>query len=341
VVLASLSDEDPLSQLDDPKENKNTYGFKYATIVGGLMYLANWTRPDLTTAVNKLARYLTDPTDKHYELLIEVIQYLEKTKDRKLTYTETDYSPNRLCGASDSSFNDNKDSSKSTVGWGLWLGDKCNGMIQWTSKVPKTVATSSTNAEVQAAIGLAKDTLWIRTLLDEWGFRQKGSTIMYQDNEPAIQQIRDTKGTAMSKHYLVLLRKLQELVHLGVIHMNPIDTHENVADLFTKPLREDKFLYFSQQAVGDYIMDTHAYLITDFRKQKQRRSKDGGSVQTYERSTTPRESTIMKALAHAERLARGDEDSGFEHTQTVAGIGAFCADFRAFGRDYCDSFSAS
>ena len=88
-------------------------------------------------------------------------------------------------------------------------------------------------------------------------------------------------------------------------------------------------------------MDTHAYLITDFRKQKQRRSKDGGSVQTYERSTTPRESTIMKALAHAERLARGDEDSGFEHTQTVAGIGAFCADFRAFGRDYCDSFSAS
>ena len=74
--------------------------------------------------------------------------------------------------ASDSSFNDNKDSSKSTVGWGLWLGDKCNGMIQWTSKVPKTVATSSTNAEVQAAIGLAKDTPWIRTLLDEWSAKK-------------------------------------------------------------------------------------------------------------------------------------------------------------------------
>ena len=38
---------------------------------------------------------------------------------------------------------------------------------------------------------------------------------MYQDNDPAIHQIRDTKGNKNDKHYLVIIRKLQELLHLG------------------------------------------------------------------------------------------------------------------------------
>ena len=48
----------------------------------------------------------------------------------------------------------------------------------------------------------------------------------------------------------------------------------------------------------------------------------------------------MKALAHAEGIARGDESDEFGHTQTAAGIGAFCDDFGVFGRDYCGQFSA-
>ena len=55
----------------------------------------------------------------------------------------------------------------------------------------------------------------------------------------------------MSKTYLVQLRKLQELLHLGKIHMNPIDTKENIADLFTKPLGDSPFWYLSHQIMGD------------------------------------------------------------------------------------------
>ena len=205
-------------------------------------------------------------------------------------------------------------------------------MIQWSSKVPKTVATSSTNAEVQAAVGLAKDTVWLRTLLDEIGFVQRGSTIMYQDNQPAIFQINDTKGTAMSKHYLVLLRKLQELVHLGIIHMNPIDTHENVADLFTKPLEPKKFWYFTQQAVGDYVSDTHAHLLRDFSRQnKQRKPRDGGSAQTYGRElAAPARSTLMKEMDRARQIGRGDYASESEHTTAVVCLSAVDEGFSRF-----------
>ena len=84
---------------------------------------------------------------------------------------------------------------------------------------------------------------------------------MYQDNDPAIHQIQDIKGTAMSKHYLVLLRKIQELLHMGIIHMNPIDTKENVADLFTKPLSTDPFWYLSHQAMGYNDADKYGDLL--------------------------------------------------------------------------------
>ena len=127
----------------------------------------------------------------------------------------------------------------------MWLGEKCSGLIHWTSTVPKVVALSSTNAEIQAALGLARDVVWFRTLMDDLGYKQRGSTVMYQDNDPAIQQIQDVKGTAKSKHYLVKLRYIQELLHLGIIHMNPIDTKENIADLYTKPLGSEAFWYLS------------------------------------------------------------------------------------------------
>ena len=34
-------------------------------VIGALMYLANYTRPDITFAVNLLARYSSSPTRRH------------------------------------------------------------------------------------------------------------------------------------------------------------------------------------------------------------------------------------------------------------------------------------
>ena len=125
------------------------------------------------------------------------------------------------------------------------------------------IASSSTHAEIQAASRLAKDTLWLRTFLNEIKQTQRGSTVMYQDNDPAICQAKDLRGTKMSKSYLVLLRKIQELIHVGEVHMNPIDTRENVADMFTKALNAAQFWYLSSQAVGDHRDETYGHIYRD------------------------------------------------------------------------------
>ena len=232
------------------EKNEKTYNWEYRSVLGSLMHIGMWTRPDISPAVNKLARFANDPTDYHFQLLQQVATFTYQTRARSLTFTSGGANPLKLSGASDSSFNDDVDTSRSTVGWGLWLGEKCQGLIHWASMVPKAVAISSTNAEIQGALGLAKDVMRMRTLMEDLGYTQHGSTVMYQDNDPAIQQIEDVRGTQMSKTYLVQLRKLQELLHMGKIHMNPVDTRENVADLFTKPLHEAQFWYLSQQIMG-------------------------------------------------------------------------------------------
>ena len=97
--------------------------------------------------------------------------------------------------------------------------------------------------------------------------------------------------------------------------MNPIDTHENVADLFTKPLEHKKFWYFTQQAMGDYISDTHAHLIIDLAKQNARAGKrsNGGSALTYDHIPRTRNNIIKTALNTVKHLL-GQEGHSTEHT---------------------------
>ena len=64
--------------------------------------------------------------------------------------------PFRLGAASDASFADCVDTKCSTLGWGLWLGEQPSGLIAWGSRIGKTVALSTTESEVQAALECTK-----------------------------------------------------------------------------------------------------------------------------------------------------------------------------------------
>ena len=50
------------------EENEELLGpeVPYLSAIGALMYLANYTRPDITFSVNLLARYSSTPTKRHW-----------------------------------------------------------------------------------------------------------------------------------------------------------------------------------------------------------------------------------------------------------------------------------
>jgi len=67
--------EDVSKDEKDVKALEKEFGFQYPSIVGALIYILS-TRPDLSFAVHKLARFMTVPGRKHFEAMVHVLHYL-------------------------------------------------------------------------------------------------------------------------------------------------------------------------------------------------------------------------------------------------------------------------
>ena len=60
---------------------------RYSQIIGSLMYLASATRPDISFAVSKLSRFVSNPGDVHWHALEGIMRYLKGTASYGLHYT--------------------------------------------------------------------------------------------------------------------------------------------------------------------------------------------------------------------------------------------------------------
>ena len=65
------------------EENEEFLGHEvpYLSAIGELMYLANYTRPDIAFSVNLLARYSLAPTKRHWNGIKHVLRYRRRTWD--------------------------------------------------------------------------------------------------------------------------------------------------------------------------------------------------------------------------------------------------------------------
>ena len=73
--------------MDSPDEVDPELQSEYRAIVGSLMYLSHWTRPDLGFAVTFLSRYLHKPGEKHLQAAKHALRYLKGTVELGIRYT--------------------------------------------------------------------------------------------------------------------------------------------------------------------------------------------------------------------------------------------------------------
>ena len=73
-------DKDPFRPKGDDEEVLGPE-VPYLSIVGALMYLANYTRPDIAFIVNLLARYSATPTRRYWVGVKTILRYLQGTQD--------------------------------------------------------------------------------------------------------------------------------------------------------------------------------------------------------------------------------------------------------------------
>lgn len=54
---------------------------EYAKIIGSVMFLMNYTRPDIDYVVRRLSRYTHSPSNEHWHALHRLLKYLRGTMD--------------------------------------------------------------------------------------------------------------------------------------------------------------------------------------------------------------------------------------------------------------------
>ncbi len=99
----------------DEKSQKLAKSFKFREMIGCLIWLSVYTRPDLLYPTTQLAQVMSNPSKDHYNLLKRVVMYAIASKGRKLTYT-SDGQGVQLKAYVDANFNTD-DTGRSNAGW--------------------------------------------------------------------------------------------------------------------------------------------------------------------------------------------------------------------------------
>jgi hypothetical protein len=212
----------------------------YLHLLGQLMYLTR-SRPDILTAVSFAATHSVHPTQHHYNQLLHIVNYLGQTQDKGLilkSFSDKQDLYQLYCYV-DASYLIHPD-GKSHTGYNLSFGS--TGTFYCKSIKQRLVSTSSTHAETRALYTLVQDIIFIITLCQEISFPIKIPALIFIDNYPLYQLSNElASGMKKCKHFIMLIAYIKEQVEQHFISVNKISTHDNPADILTKPIIGKEF----------------------------------------------------------------------------------------------------
>ena len=140
-------------------------------------------------------------------------------------------------GFSDSDWAGDKVDRKSTSGGCQFLG--CS-LVSWSSKKQSCVSLSSTEAEYVAASSCCAQLLWMRQTLKDYSVICD-KVPLWCDNESSIKNSLNPVQHFKTKHIEIRYHFIRDHIRRGEIKLNYVNTHDNLADIFTKPLDEARF----------------------------------------------------------------------------------------------------
>ena len=228
----------------------------FRSVIGALIYLSSGTRPDVTFATVKLARYAHVPGENRYKALIWLVGYIHKFANKAIHfYSEHNSSPigkilhqaninlndKTTVTFIDSSWQDYVDTGRSMGGYIIF---KSGGAVNHSCHLPIPVALSSDKAEYLAASVACTATQHIRIMnYDLYQLSDKDYTPENTENYPASGVILDSEAaiaiasldndTKRTRHILQRNHFVQQGSALGQHQLGWISTENQMADHLT------------------------------------------------------------------------------------------------------------
>ena len=167
------------------------------------------------------------------------MQYLHRTTKYKIQYgLGTGLATGQLCCYADADYAVDT-TRRFTIGYVCMLA---GGAVSRSSKLQRSISTSTTEAEYGALAYASKEVVWIRSLLSQLG---KESTVqqptpLYGDNQWAIALVMNPEFHARTKHIDVSAHYVREIAEDSKIQITYVPTKDMAADCLTKPLPAPK-----------------------------------------------------------------------------------------------------
>ncbi|KAJ9540031.1 hypothetical protein OSB04_026537 [Centaurea solstitialis] len=254
MIVRSLDiKKDPFRPKEDDEEILSPE-CSYLGAIGALLYLAQCTRPDISFAVNCLARHSNAPTRRHWNGIKDIFRYLKGTTDMGLFYPYASSSEDTAIGTSknatlvgyaDAGYLSDPHKGRSQSGYVFTIG---NTAISWRSRKQTLVATSTNHSELLALYEATRECVWLRAVIGhirstcDLAHDPDEPIVIYEDNAAVIDQAKHgyIKGDT-TKHISPKLFFTHEQQTLQKIEVQHIGSEKNHADLFTKSLPKYSF----------------------------------------------------------------------------------------------------
>ncbi|GJZ60134.1 hypothetical protein Tco_0615950 [Tanacetum coccineum] len=210
---------------------------KYRGMIDSLLYLTA-SRPDIMFSVCLCGRFQENPKTTHLEAVKHIFRYIRGTSHLGLWYPKGIGIETAVYADSDHA-GDYVD-CKSTSGVCTFMG--CC-LTSWFAKKQTTLAISTTGSEYVSAEKACQQALWMKQALIDYGIRLDDVPIMC-DNKGAINLSKNPVQHSRTKHIEIRHHFLRDNVQKGNMSIEKVASEDNIADIFTKPLKREVFNYF-------------------------------------------------------------------------------------------------
>lgn len=239
---------------------KRKQSWNYRSAAGMLNYLVNSTRLELSMAVHQCAHFTNELMLSHERAITRICRYLILIGDKGIVYR-----PNKNIGLQcyvDADFaggwaqvdSDNPENLMSRSGYVVMFAG-CP--ILWCSKLQTEITLSTTESEYVALSQAMREVIPLMDLMRELGKVLKINTLkpdfycqVFENNRSTITVAESKKFTPQTKHIALKYHHFRQYVNNKTIRINSIDTTEQIADIFTKPLDKDAFEYLREKLNG-------------------------------------------------------------------------------------------
>jgi Reverse transcriptase (RNA-dependent DNA polymerase)/gag-polypeptide of LTR copia-type/GAG-pre-integrase domain len=225
---------------------------RYQSAVGGIMFAMTQTRPDIAFAASILSRFLSKPQEAHNKALQHCFRYLRGSTKLGIQYSASSDPELKIKGFTDADHSGTivTEGRRSTSGY-IFSINGCP--ISWSSNRQTTVATSSSEAEYIGQFNAGTEAMWLKKFLDELDLPNLSTTpvTILGDNQAAITLSKDPISHSKAKHMDIKYHWQREKVERNEIKFEYVPSHENVADILTKPLPREQFLYLRNRIMTE------------------------------------------------------------------------------------------